>query len=45
VGARISSSGQPIAQPGDLEGESPPLSTSTSETVEITIDRVVPDND
>lgn len=45
VSARISRSGQPTAQPGDPEGESPPLPTDTSETVEITIDRVVPGND
>jgi len=42
VGARISSSGQPIAQPGDLEGRSEPLPTDTAETVQVTIDRVVP---
>lgn len=44
VGARVSRSGQPAARPGDLEGESPPLPTHTSETVEVTIDRVVPAN-
>lgn len=41
VGARISSSGQASAQPGDLEGESPPVSTNTNGTVAVTIDRVV----
>lgn len=45
VSARISSSGEPVAQPGDLEGESPPLPTDTSDTIEVTIDRVVPDSD
>lgn len=45
VGARISGSGQPAARPGDLEGESAPLATGTSKTVEVTIDRVVPGGD
>lgn len=44
VGARISSSGQPTSQPGDLEGESEPVSSDTSQTIDITIDRVVPDS-
>jgi cytochrome c-type biogenesis protein CcmH len=43
VGARISGSGQPVAQPGDLEGESEPVSTNTSQTVDITIDSIVPE--
>lgn len=41
IGARVSSSGQPIAQPGDLEGETSPVSTDAPGTVEVTIDRVV----
>lgn len=45
VGARISASGEPVAQPGDLEGESPPLATDTPDSVEVTIDRVVPAGD
>lgn len=45
VGARISASGEPVAQPGDLEGESPPLATDTPDTIEVTIDRVVPAGD
>lgn len=44
IGARVSSSGQPIAQPGDLEGETSPVPTDTSGTVEVTIDRVVPNS-
>jgi len=43
VGARISNSGQPIAQPGDLEGESEPVPTDSPETIAVTIDRVVAD--
>lgn len=43
VGARISRSGQPTAQPGDLEGESDPVPTDSEQTVQITIDRVVPE--
>ncbi|MGA8262260.1 MAG: c-type cytochrome biogenesis protein CcmI [Arenicellales bacterium] len=42
VGARISSSGQPIAQPGDLEGQTGPISTGKSQDVKVTIDHVVP---
>ncbi len=45
VGARISASGEPIAQPGDLEGASPPLATDTPDTIEVNIDRVVPAGD
>ncbi|MFZ0487980.1 MAG: hypothetical protein WAL83_13355, partial [Arenicellales bacterium] len=44
VGARVSSSGQPIAQPGDLEGEVGPVSPGSSKTIDITIDHVVPQN-
>lgn len=43
VGARISSSGQPTAQPGDLEGETGPVATNTSQPVDITINQVVPE--
>ncbi|MCK7595193.1 tetratricopeptide repeat protein [Pseudomarimonas salicorniae] len=41
VGARVSSSGQAIPQPGDLEGLSPALPNSTREPVRLTIDTVV----
>lgn len=41
VGARISSSGQAIPQPGDLEGLSAPLPNSTRETIRLLIDQVV----
>ena len=44
VGARISGSGQPIAQPGDLEGYSEPVETDSTQTVDVTIDRVVSGN-
>lgn len=44
VGARISSSGRPISQPGDLEGESAPVSPGSSRTIDITIDHVVKGN-
>jgi cytochrome c-type biogenesis protein CcmH len=43
VGARVSNSGRPTPQPGDLEGESPPVSSDTSQPVNVVIDRVVPD--
>lgn len=42
VGARISSTGNAITQPGDLQGESSPIPTSTSETVDITINKIAP---
>lgn len=45
VGARISRSGEPVAQPGDLEGESAPVATDGKQTVAVTIDRVVPDGE
>lgn len=39
VVARISKSGDPIAQPGDLEGSAESIATRTGERVAITIDR------
>lgn len=42
IGARISKSGQPIAQSGDLEGESEPIRTTQPETVKVEINRTVP---
>lgn len=42
VGARISKSGQAIAQSGDLQTLSAPLPNSRSEPVELTIDQAVP---
>ena len=42
VGARISKSGQAIAQSGDLQVLSAPLPNSRSEPVELTIDQTVP---
>ncbi|MEJ2237402.1 MAG: c-type cytochrome biogenesis protein CcmI [Gemmatimonadales bacterium] len=41
VGARISTTGNAITQPGDLQGESPPIS-NTTETIDVTIDKVAP---
>lgn len=41
VGARVSSSGQAIPQPGDLEGLSAPLANTTSTPIRLTIDQVV----
>ena len=41
VGARVSSSGQAIPQPGDLEGLSPPLPNSTREPIRLVIDQVL----
>lgn len=40
VGARISHSGQPIAQPGDLEGNAGTVAVDTTKPVDITIDKV-----
>jgi len=40
VGARISKSGQAIAQPGDLEGDAGVVSTSTRDPIRISIDKV-----
>jgi cytochrome c-type biogenesis protein CcmH len=42
VGARISPSGQAIAQPGDLEGETGPVATSAAGNVAVQINRVRP---
>jgi cytochrome c-type biogenesis protein CcmH len=42
IGARISKSGQAIAQSGDLQTLSAPLPNSRSEPVELTIDQAVP---
>jgi len=41
VTARISASGQAIAQPGDLEGTSVPVTVGAAETVPVVIDRVL----
>lgn len=40
VGARISRSGQPIAQPGDLEGDAGVVAVDSKTPVEINIDKV-----
>ncbi|MBK1704004.1 c-type cytochrome biogenesis protein CcmI [Halochromatium glycolicum] len=40
VGARVSPSGQAMPRPGDLEGESGPVSNASDETIRILIDRV-----
>lgn len=42
VGARISSSGQAIPQSGDLEGLSATIKNTTRDTIQLTIDQVVP---
>jgi cytochrome c-type biogenesis protein CcmH len=42
IGARISKSGQAIAQSGDLQALSSPLPNTRSEPVELTIDQIVP---
>jgi cytochrome c-type biogenesis protein CcmH len=42
VGARISASGNPLPQSGDLEGSQSPVSVASPGTVAITIDREVP---
>ena len=42
VGARISSSGNAMAKPGDLQGESPPIMTSTSKSIDVMIKQVAP---
>ncbi|MBN8884181.1 MAG: c-type cytochrome biogenesis protein CcmI [Rudaea sp.] len=42
IGARISKSGQAIAQSGDLQTLSAPLPNTRGEPVELTIDQVVP---
>lgn len=45
VGARVSRTGQPIAQPGDLEGLSGPVSVAAGEPVDIIISSRVPGTD
>lgn len=42
VGARISKSGNAIAQRGDLQKVSPPLDVATTEPINLTIDQIVP---
>ena len=42
VGARISKSGQAIAQPGDLEGDAGVVAVSTQSPIKISIDKVHP---
>ncbi|MBS0589828.1 MAG: c-type cytochrome biogenesis protein CcmI [Proteobacteria bacterium] len=42
VGARISKSGQALAQSGDLQALSAPIASTRSEPVELTIDQIVP---
>ena len=40
VGARISHSGQPIAQPGDLEGDAGVVAVDSKTPIKISIDKV-----
>ena len=40
VGARISHSGQAVAQPGDLEGDAGVVATDSTQPISITIDKV-----
>jgi cytochrome c-type biogenesis protein CcmH len=42
VGARVSRSGNAIAQSGDLQAFSPPLDVTTTKPIELVIDQVVP---
>jgi cytochrome c-type biogenesis protein CcmH len=42
VGARVSASGQAMPQPGDLEGETGPVPSNSTDQVSITIDRIRP---
>ena len=42
IGARVSKSGNAIAQSGDLQTLSKPLAVTTTAPVELTIDQVVP---
>jgi cytochrome c-type biogenesis protein CcmH len=42
VGARVSATGQAMAQPGDLEGETGPVASSGAGTVAVQINRVRP---
>jgi len=41
VSARVSKSGQPVSQSGDLQSEVIPTKNSASETIELTISNVV----
>lgn len=41
ISARISNSGQPLAQPGDLQGESGVINPQTAQDLNITINQVV----
>jgi cytochrome c-type biogenesis protein CcmH len=40
VGARVSPSGQAMPQPGDLQGETGPVASTTAGAVSVTIDQV-----
>jgi cytochrome c-type biogenesis protein CcmH len=42
VGARISMSGNPTAQTGDLEGEIKPVTPGAAETIQVVINSVHP---
>jgi cytochrome c-type biogenesis protein CcmH len=42
IGARVSKSGNAIAQSGDFQTLSPPLAVSTSTPIKLTIDQIVP---
>lgn len=42
VGARVSKSGQPIAQSGDLSAEISPVDSFNNETVDISINKILP---
>ncbi|MBN8482274.1 MAG: hypothetical protein J0L88_11860, partial [Xanthomonadales bacterium] len=42
IGARVSASGNAMAQSGDLQVLSPPVATSRSEPIDLVIDSVVP---
>ena len=42
VGARVSKSGQPVPQSGDIQGEVTPVQVGTAELVQINIKQIVP---
>ena len=42
IGARISKSGAPRAESGDLQGEITPVKTDNKTTIQLRIDQVVP---
>jgi len=42
VGARVSASGQAMPQPGDIEGETGPIASSTATPVRVRIDSIRP---